>query len=53
MALLFLYGTIPAAGLQPHRGQPANLQGLWNESNRPPWDSKYTSNINVEKNMAR
>ncbi|MHC4157008.1 MAG: glycoside hydrolase family 95 protein, partial [Planctomycetota bacterium] len=25
--------------------QPANLQGLWNESMAPPWDSKYTVNI--------
>ena len=31
-------------------GQPANLQGLWNDSNRPPWGSKYTSNINVQMN---
>lgn len=31
-------------------GQPANLQGLWNESNEPSWDSKYTVNINTEMN---
>ena len=31
-------------------GQPANLQGLWNESLKPPWDSKYTVNINTEMN---
>jgi alpha-L-fucosidase 2 len=30
--------------------QPANLQGIWNESTRPPWDSKYTVNINTEMN---
>ena len=30
--------------------QPANLQGLWNESTSPPWDSKYTININTEMN---
>ena len=30
--------------------QPANLQGLWNESPSPPWDSKYTININTEMN---
>ncbi|MHC4482615.1 MAG: glycoside hydrolase family 95 protein, partial [Planctomycetota bacterium] len=30
--------------------QPANLQGLWNESMTPPWDSKYTVNINAEMN---
>ena len=31
-------------------GQPANLQGLWNSSMSPPWDSKYTININTEMN---
>jgi alpha-L-fucosidase 2 len=31
-------------------GQPANLQGLWNESMSPPWGSKYTININTEMN---
>jgi alpha-L-fucosidase 2 len=30
--------------------QPANLQGLWNESLNPPWGSKYTININTEMN---
>jgi len=30
--------------------QPANLQGIWNESNQPPWGSKYTININTEMN---
>ena len=31
-------------------GQPATLQGLWNNSLKPPWDSKYTININTEMN---
>lgn len=30
--------------------QPANLQGLWNEDMNPPWDSKFTLNINTEMN---
>lgn len=30
--------------------QPANLQGLWNNQLHPPWDSKYTLNINTEMN---
>jgi alpha-L-fucosidase 2 len=30
--------------------QPANLQGIWNEDMNPPWDSKYTTNINTEMN---
>jgi alpha-L-fucosidase 2 len=31
-------------------GQPANLQGIWNNKMSPPWDSKYTININAEMN---
>lgn len=31
-------------------GQPATLQGIWNDKMRPPWDSKYTININAEMN---
>lgn len=30
--------------------QPANLQGIWNESLKPPWESKWTVNINTEMN---
>ncbi|KQW93602.1 alpha/beta hydrolase [Massilia sp. Root418] len=30
--------------------QPANLQGIWNEGNNPPWGSKYTININTQMN---
>jgi alpha-L-fucosidase 2 len=30
--------------------QPANLQGIWNGTNNPSWDSKYTININTEMN---
>ncbi len=30
--------------------QPVNLQGIWNESTSPPWESKYTVNINTEMN---
>ncbi|HEU6449566.1 MAG TPA: glycoside hydrolase family 95 protein [Verrucomicrobiae bacterium] len=30
--------------------QPANLQGIWNNSMNPPWSSKYTININTEMN---
>lgn len=31
-------------------GQPATLQGLWNDKINPPWGSKYTININTEMN---
>ncbi|MFV3131618.1 glycosyl hydrolase family 95 catalytic domain-containing protein [Niveispirillum sp. KHB5.9] len=30
--------------------QPANLQGIWNDSLKPSWGSKYTININTEMN---
>lgn len=30
--------------------QPANLQGLWNDTTNPPWGSKYTININTQMN---
>ncbi|MDP2471079.1 MAG: glycoside hydrolase family 95 protein [Candidatus Palauibacterales bacterium] len=29
---------------------PANLQGIWNDSSNPWWDSKYTININLPMN---
>ena len=29
---------------------PANLQGVWNHSNRPAWAGDYHSNINLEMN---
>ena len=29
---------------------PANLQGIWNESFTPSWESKYTININTQMN---
>ncbi|WP_416148631.1 glycosyl hydrolase family 95 catalytic domain-containing protein [Salipaludibacillus sp. HK11] len=29
---------------------PATLQGIWNENMLPPWDSKYTININAQMN---
>jgi len=31
-------------------GQAANLQGIWNDKILPSWDSKYTTNINLEMN---
>jgi len=35
---------------QPDDLNPANLQGIWNEKLFPSWDSKYTTNINMEMN---
>ena len=50
VALLFQYGRYLLIASSREGGQPANLQGLWNELNAPPWDSKYTVNINTEMN---
>jgi alpha-L-fucosidase 2 len=49
-ALLFQYGRYLLIASSRPGGQPANLQGIWNESNTPPWGSKYTVNINTEMN---
>jgi alpha-L-fucosidase 2 len=49
-ALYFQFGRYLLISSSRPGGQPANLQGLWNESMTPPWDSKYTININTEMN---
>ena len=49
-ALVFQYGRYLLIGSSRAGGQPANLQGIWNDSLTPPWDSKYTCNINAEMN---
>jgi alpha-L-fucosidase 2 len=49
-ALLVQYGRYLLIAASRPGGQPATLQGLWNESNSPPWDSKWTVNINTEMN---
>lgn len=50
VALLFQFGRYLMICSSREGGNPANLQGVWNDSNRPPWDSKYTTNINAEMN---
>lgn len=50
ISLYFQYGRyLLIASSQPGT-QPANLQGIWNDKMNPPWDSKYTININTEMN---
>ena len=49
-ALYFQFGRYLLLGSSRPGGQPANLQGLWNNSMNPPWGSKYTININTEMN---
>lgn len=48
--LYFQYGRYLLISSSRTGTQPANLQGLWNDSMTPPWDSKYTVNINAEMN---
>lgn len=49
-ALYFQYGRYLLISSSRPGGQPANLQGLWNDSLSPPWGSKYTINVNTEMN---
>ena len=49
-ALLFQYGRYLLIASSRPGTQPANLQGIWNESPLPPWSSNYTLNINAEMN---
>jgi alpha-L-fucosidase 2 len=48
-ALMFQYGRYLLISCS--RGfLPANLQGLWNDSNKPAWFSDYHTNINLQMN---
>jgi alpha-L-fucosidase 2 len=49
-ALYFQYGRYLLISSSRPGTQPANLQGIWNDSLTPPWGSKYTININTEMN---
>ena len=51
VALMFNYGRyLLISSSWGKDGQPANLQGIWNQKRKAPWDSKYTININTEMN---
>jgi alpha-L-fucosidase 2 len=49
-ALYYQFGRYLLISCSRPGGQPATLQGLWNASMNPPWQSKYTININTEMN---
>src|ERR1017187_1966585 len=49
-ALYFQFGRYLLMGSSRPGSMAANLQGIWNDRMAPPWDSKYTTNINVEMN---
>jgi len=49
-ALFYQFGRYLLISSSRPGTQPANLQGIWNDSMNPPWGSKYTININTEMN---
>ncbi len=50
VSLMMQYGRYLLISSSQPGGQPANLQGVWNDKKDAPWDSKYTININAEMN---
>jgi len=49
-SLYFNYGRYLLLSSSRKCDQPANLQGIWNDELRPPWDSDIHNNINVQMN---
>lgn len=49
-SLYFHYGRYLLISSSRPGTQAATLQGIWNEHVQPPWNSNYTSNINVQMN---
>jgi alpha-L-fucosidase 2 len=49
-ALYFQFGRYLLIASSRPGDQPANLQGIWNWQMKPPWECKYTVNINTEMN---
>ncbi|MBL8598635.1 MAG: glycoside hydrolase family 95 protein [Devosia sp.] len=48
VALTFAYGRYMLQGASRPGTLPTNLQGIWNDTIAPAWDSKYTININQQ-----
>ena len=49
-ALYFQFGRYLLISSSRPGSLPANLQGIWNDSNDPPWHSDYHTNINIQMN---
>ncbi|MGW0827264.1 glycoside hydrolase family 95 protein [Streptomyces sp. NPDC002845] len=49
-ALFFQYGRYLLIASSRPGSLPANLQGVWNHSTRPPWSADYHVNINLQMN---
>lgn len=50
LCLYFQYGRYLMISSTRPGTLPSNLQGVWNQDMTPPWDSKYTININAQMN---
>ncbi|MCL6457588.1 MAG: glycoside hydrolase family 95 protein [Gorillibacterium sp.] len=50
IALYYQFGRYLLVASSRRGSLPANLQGIWNDQFLPPWDSKYTININTQMN---
>ena len=48
--LIFQYGRYLLISSSRPGGLPANLQGIWNNSNSPPWTCDFHMDINLEMN---
>jgi len=49
-ALYFQFGRYLLIASSRPGSLPANLQGVWNKSNTPPWNADYHVNINLQMN---
>ena len=49
-ALYYQFGRYLMVSGSRENSAPLNLQGIWNAEFTPMWDSKYTTNINVQMN---
>ncbi|MEU6971892.1 glycoside hydrolase family 95 protein [Kitasatospora aureofaciens] len=49
-ALQFAYGRYLLIASSRPGTQPATLQGIWNTETAPPWNSNWTTNINLQMN---
>ncbi|MDN3655998.1 glycoside hydrolase family 95 protein [Ferruginibacter paludis] len=49
-ALCYQFGRYILIASSREGTQAANLQGIWNNNMNPPWDAKYTTNINTQMN---
>ena len=50
VALYFQYGRYLLMSSSRKCDQPANLQGLWNEELRPPWEADFHHDVNIQMN---